>query len=404
MIKTDTTNTLSQVITALRFPLIVLVLFVHSNFKGVSFAWDNALKASFSLPIGNINLSLGTFIDFISGSLAPLANPFFFFISGLLFFHCKQFTRKVYINKLRHRLQSLLIPYILWNLLFLLIIAIGSSLRPGWTAIIDKPLSDFTLKDYLLIFWNTSLIGHKGGIATPIDIPLWFVRNLMVLSLASPLIYTAIRFLSQWHKRLALYVLIIFLYAIHYLPDQWEEWGQSLLFFSLGATFSIQKWDVTKMFKSYGIYGIIGACFFYWAQLTNLMYAALIVTIISLTTHIIDRRQQQGLTPKLIPNILTDSSFFIYAAHTPSRYHLMVSQVGMDTDHRIYKSTNYLFSFPCYPYSNLYFTIYITPTYYSNLTLFLNRRSSVILTKGNKHISLKHLFIIRAISLQTNQT
>ena len=138
----------------------------------------------------------------------------------------------------------------------------------------------------------------------------------MVLSLASPLIYTAIRFLSRWHKRLALYVLIIFLYAIHYLPDQWEEWGQSLLFFSLGATFSIQKWDVTKMFKSYGIYGIIGACFFYWAQFTNLMYAALIVTIISLTTHIIDRRQQQGLTPKLIPNILTDSSFFIYAAHT----------------------------------------------------------------------------------------
>lgn len=316
MIRTNKDSILSQVITALRFPLIVLVLFVHSNFKGVSFAWDNALKASFSLPIGNINLSLGTFIDFISGSLAPLANPFFFFISGLLFFHCKQFTRKVYINKIRHRLQSLLIPYILWNLLFLLIIVIGSSLRPGWTAIIDKPLSNFTIKDYLLIFWDTSLIGQKGGLATPIDIPLWFVRNLMVLSLASPFIYRTIHLLSRWHKSLALFMLIIFLYAIHYLPDQWEGWGQSLLFFSLGATFTILKWDVTKLFKPYGIYGIIGACLFYWAQLANLMYAALIVTIISLTTYIIERRQQQGLTSKLIPNILTDSSFFIYAAHT----------------------------------------------------------------------------------------
>ena len=316
MIRTNKDSTLSQVITALRFPLIVLVLFVHSNFKGVSFAWDNALKASFSLPIGNINLSLGTFIDFISGSLAPLANPFFFFISGLLFFHCRQFTRKVYINKIRHRLQSLLIPYILWNLLFLLIIAIGSSLRPGWTAIIDKPLSNFTIKDYLLIFWDISLIGQKGGLATPIDIPLWFIRNLMVLSLASPFIYRTIHLLSRWHKRLALFMLIIFLYAIHYLPDQWEGWGQSLLFFSLGATFTILKWDVTKLLKPYGIYGIIGACLFYWAQLANLMYAALIVTIISLTTYIIERRQQQGLTSKLIPNILTDSSFFIYAAHT----------------------------------------------------------------------------------------
>ena len=316
MIRTNKNSTLSQIITALRFPLIVLVLFVHSNFKGVSSAWDNALKASFSLPIGNITLSLGTFIDFISGSLAPLANPFFFFISGLLFFHCRQFTHKVYINKIRHRQQSLLIPYILWNLLFLLIIAIGSSLRPGWTAIIDKPLSNFTIKDYLLIFWDTSLIGQKGGLATPIDIPLWFVRNLMVLSLVSPFIYTTIHFLSRWHKRLALFMLIIFLYAIHYLPDQWEGWGQSLLFFSLGATFTILKWDVTKLFKPYGIYGIIGACLFYWAQLANLMYAALIVTIISLTTYSIERRQQQGLTPKLIPNILTDSSFFIYAAHT----------------------------------------------------------------------------------------
>ena len=316
MIRTNKDSTLSQVITALRFPLIVLVLFVHSNFKGVSFAWDNALKASFSLPIGNINLSLGTFIDFISGSLAPLANPFFFFISGLLFFHCRQFTRKVYINKIRHRLQSLLIPYILWNLLFLLIIAIGSSLRPGWTVIIDKPLSNFTIKDYLLIFWDTSLIGQKGGLATPIDIPLWFIRNLMVLSLVSPFIYRTIHLLSRWHKRLALYMLLIFLYAVHYLPDQWEGWGQSLLFFSLGATFTILKWDVTKLFKPYGIYGIIGACLFYWAQLANLMYAALIVTIISLTTYIIERRQQQGLTSKLIPNILTDSSFFIYAAHT----------------------------------------------------------------------------------------
>ena len=35
MIRTNKDSILSQVITALRFPLIVLVLFVHSNFKGV---------------------------------------------------------------------------------------------------------------------------------------------------------------------------------------------------------------------------------------------------------------------------------------------------------------------------------------------------------------------------------
>lgn len=92
--------------------------------------------------------------------------------------------------------------------------------------------------------------------------------------------------------------------------------GTESIILYLGATFTILKWDVTKLFKPYGIYGIIGACLFYWTQLANLMYAALIVTIISLTTYIIERRQQQGLTFKLIPNILTDSSFFIYAAHT----------------------------------------------------------------------------------------
>lgn len=73
----NTTDRQAQVISFLRLPLVVLVLFVHSNFHGISTAWD-ALWVSSTNHIGPQLPTLGAIIDFLSGSLALLANPFSF--------------------------------------------------------------------------------------------------------------------------------------------------------------------------------------------------------------------------------------------------------------------------------------------------------------------------------------
>ncbi|MCR5077299.1 MAG: acyltransferase family protein [Prevotella sp.] len=316
IIRMNSASMPSLVIRTLRFPLVVLVLLIHSNFQGVSQAWDSMLAACPAFPLGGTELSVGTFINFISGSLAPLANPFFFFLSGLLFFRGGDFTRQVYTGKLRRRVRSLLLPYLIWNGLFLLVLALGEWLQPGWTAAIDRPVADFTLTDWLLVFWDVSLIGGQGGIAAPLDIPLWFVRDLMVLTVLSPVVCYVVRLLSKWRQEVAVLVLMALLYGIRWLPAGIGGSVQGLLFFGFGAYYGINRLDFTRVLRPYWAGGLLFALFFWQVDSLSLVYASLVVSIVSLVTRLLERRQQSGLGLVLVPSWLTDASFFIFAGHT----------------------------------------------------------------------------------------
>lgn len=94
-ISINTANTQSQVISILRFPLVVLILFIHSNFHNISADWDVFWTIN-TTGIGPQVPSLGDVFDIISNSLATLANPFFFFISGSLFFKEGLFSKELY--------------------------------------------------------------------------------------------------------------------------------------------------------------------------------------------------------------------------------------------------------------------------------------------------------------------
>lgn len=61
-----------RVISFLRFPLIVLILFIHSNFSTVSGAFAQQTVAT-------------AVSQYVSGTIAPVALWAFFFISGMLF-------------------------------------------------------------------------------------------------------------------------------------------------------------------------------------------------------------------------------------------------------------------------------------------------------------------------------
>ena len=63
-ISMNTADIQSQVINFLRLLLVVLVLFVHSNFRGVSADWD-VFWTTESTGIGPQLPSLGAVIDFI---------------------------------------------------------------------------------------------------------------------------------------------------------------------------------------------------------------------------------------------------------------------------------------------------------------------------------------------------
>lgn len=164
-------------------------------------------------------------IDFVSIVITDCAVPLFFIISGYLFFYKNKgiINKQLYTTILKKKVNSLMIPYLLWNIVAVLLIPqrfFGASL-------IEK----------IFGFWSTDP-AHSSG---PWDSPLWFIRDLFIVMLFSPLI----SYLTRRFKLVFLSVLVI-IYYFHsksFLPGiSIVSW----LFFSIGAYLAIVKSDFSK--------------------------------------------------------------------------------------------------------------------------------------------------------------
>lgn len=314
-ISINTANTQSQVISVLRFPLVVLILFIHSNFHDISANWDVFWTIN-TTGIGPQLPSLGDVFDIISNSLATLANPFFFFISGSLFFKEGLFSKELYLHKLQRRAFSLLLPYILWISTYLFLLSVAEGIFPNWTAIVHKPIESFSFTDWLLCFWDISKIGPQGGIAAPLVIPFWYIRDLMIICLFTPIIYKVLHWLANKQKEISILLFVALLYASRWAENLPGLSVQGLLFFSFGAFFSIKQIKFIDVMRPLKWGGLFFAIFAWQINCANLMYAGLIVFTVSTTTRILERRKQQNKLAFPLPLVLINSTFFVFAFHS----------------------------------------------------------------------------------------
>ena len=177
----------SQVIDFLRFPLAVGVVVIHASADELVMNGVNVLDPE-SLPVYD-NLSY-----LLARVFAAIAVPLFFFISGFLFFYrIPRFTSRDYKRKLKSRAKSLLAPYVFWNLVIILFYFLVQHFMPELMSGRKKLISDYTLSDWLWAFWDTSMINADAEGRFPFNFPLWFIRDLMVMALLSPVIYFLVR-------------------------------------------------------------------------------------------------------------------------------------------------------------------------------------------------------------------
>lgn len=298
---------LSKTISYLRFPLIVGVVFIHSNILIVNIQ-------------GNIiRYDRWPFIDFIielvSSVFADICVPLFFFISGFLFFYNSQFSRYIYIEKIKKRIKTLLIPYLIWNFIAFIILLIEVHPR----IIRFFPL----LKDYrvdiisfLSSFWVTNLPIVMSGPANPINTPLWFIRDLMVLIIISPIIWWLIR-----EAKLA-FIFILGIIWFFTLGDYVGFPGlchQSLFFFPLGAYFGINRLNFVEISYKYKWISFFYICFAAFDAISkNEQYNYIIhksgillgiLTIVYLTSTLLNKGKIH------VNTFLISASFFVYALH-----------------------------------------------------------------------------------------
>jgi surface polysaccharide O-acyltransferase-like enzyme len=291
-------------ISLLRFPLIVGVVFGH------------AFGSNVGLAYGKVGLAQLTGLSFviqyyISEILAPVTVPLFYFMSGFLFFESFDGSFNKYYNKLKSRFRTLLIPFIFWNLLTLLIVALAHAGSTSSMYLSGRfaSISSFSAYDYL----NKTF----GFTCYPAAYQFWFIRDLMIMVVFSPLIYVLIRHIP----RLTLFVLLIV--WIFDLSHLYTPSSESILFFFIGGltgsrTSRLDGFDKygKVLFYSYALISIIDVFtrkFGYNRYIHSIGIILGIIVAIWLAGVI---SKSYNKISKLLM-MLGATSFFVYAFHEP---------------------------------------------------------------------------------------
>ena len=167
---------ISKRITSLRFLLIVLVVFIHANLK-VDVAL-NYYHYDFIQPKW-----IEVFKNFVCDTLGGAAVPLFFLFASYL-----QFSKDdKYSVLLRKRSKSLLLPYVLWTAITIVLYFVAQSI-PQTAPFFMNPINivrNWNGLDWIKVFTYHNL---AGDLKNPLVYQFWFLRDLMIFILLSPLL------------------------------------------------------------------------------------------------------------------------------------------------------------------------------------------------------------------------
>ena len=307
-------ETISKAINLLRFPLACLRVIKHYYTPDISA----------DIFGGEVYNFIGVFVTNV---FTAVPVPLFMMISGYLYFNkcnlSEGFGREVYINKTRSRIKSLLIPYLIWNLLVFLFFTVGQSLTAGSEVMQKdgyKALAGYEMIDYIKNFWALDSTGM------PIDGPLWFIRDLFIISLFSPIIFYGIKYL-RWFFLLIIVVLVYthVAFEIPYIDIKYHI-GIAEAYFIMGASCMLLSPELPtklidkKIFLVIFIFALIGMLGLMYSKLTDniqIEKPALLCYIIfgsflflAIAELLAERKIQ-------IATWLSTASFFLFAIHKP---------------------------------------------------------------------------------------
>lgn len=195
----------SQKIKVLSFVAIMMVLCIHAVFTEAK-----------DFPVATYVQEFCAF-----SGLSFVANPLFYCISGFLFYLGANKISDCY-PKIAKRAKTLLVPYLMWNIIFVLwYVFLG--VIPGVSSYINSDVTGDIMN-------HGPLHGLYALFVAPAGFQLWYVRDLIIYVMLSPLIFIII-------KKLKIVGLVLIFVAgtlgLLYLPSEIKIWGA--FFFTLGG-------------------------------------------------------------------------------------------------------------------------------------------------------------------------
>lgn len=225
--------TFSEVFSVLRFPLSVFIVIFHL------FNTQSVETSTWALTIYSY---IRTFLFWcISDGVVKV----FFIMSGFLMLRkIDVMNKENYFLILKKRWVSLALPYLVWNILYLL--------KNNWNLLQEQGLNIFWD-----CFWTPSsvpdLLGNDVVSSFPLLAPFWYIRDLIVLTIMIPLLF---QLLKKVGLPLLLVIGILYLTRV-WIPGLSHTYVTSLLFFSIGGYFAIKKRDVVLFCYEYKAFLVI---------------------------------------------------------------------------------------------------------------------------------------------------
>lgn len=196
---------------------IILVLYIHSGFHA------DEIKGM----VMNDRVQ-----EFVSGMIGRCAVPLFYMISGYLFFlKVPEGMISIY-GKMRKRVRTLVVPYII-GCLFFVVFGVLMAILPGVSKYMNSSMLPLFSKSIGEIICS---VFYDAGNGSPCAFQLWFLRDLILIVITSPLWYLCLRHF-KW-------VFVAVVFGLTYL-DMPHVPFYSLFWFVLGG-------QLTKVKKQVG--------------------------------------------------------------------------------------------------------------------------------------------------------
>lgn len=315
---TTISETTSKSITALRFILSVLIVFAHNNFNAAEIAERFADPAMRPVFVEN---AFGSWLQFfISLGLANCAVPLFFLFSAFL----QAKKDDPYPVLLKKRVKSLLVPYLIWMTLYAVYSSFGKYLifkiAPG---LLNNP--DTTFLTWIFADWFHKFIGYAPGYSHPaFAAQFWFVRDLFILVVLSPVLKFIIRKIPA-----AFLGILLLIYAIPL--NVYFVQNNALIFYSLGLYWGMFDFDLFEKIKEIKwlellpVYALLYILLkILEAQIIQAYIVALVmlpftcVVVLKFASIIVNNEKAFS-----VASYLSAFSFFLYAIHGPVLMEIM---------------------------------------------------------------------------------
>lgn len=286
-------------LAALRFPLIVLVIYIHARAGTVTFG-DKTLVLQSQL--------VNTIKTAISDGIARTAVPLFFLLSGYLLFHAQRtWSWYTFGEKLKRRFHTLVIPYFFWNLTLyvVLLAAQATPLRLFFNS--SGVIADMSVTAQ--VRWVFGLQRY------PIAYQFWFIRDLFLLVLTGPLLFA----LAQ---RRIIAIAVVTVLGTCWMVDWWPVSVpaiEAVLFLFIGIAAGIHSRDLfvgPPLLVTLLAYGALltGFLLSRGTAAEPIVQHLLVLTGIFVALGIV--RNLPVRTNERIAS-LAGASFFVFAVHEP---------------------------------------------------------------------------------------